>query len=88
MSSSKQCLGVVCINGISARAEGRKLAEQYGCQFIETSAKQRINVDEAFAMVVREIKRSEKVRSSGGIVGELSYLLYHRSISMAVRGSS
>lgn len=44
-------------------AEGRDLAKHFGCKFIETSAKQRINVDEAFCSLVREIRRYNKVRS-------------------------
>ncbi|KAK9711865.1 RAS1 protein [Basidiobolus ranarum] len=40
--------------------EGRDLAKQFGCRFIETSAKQRINVDEAFYNIVREIRRFNK----------------------------
>ncbi|OZJ02171.1 Ras-like protein 1, partial [Bifiguratus adelaidae] len=40
--------------------EGRDLAKSFGCTFIETSAKQRINVDEAFYNVVREIRRFNK----------------------------
>ena len=42
-------------------AEGRKLAKQLGCGFIEASAKHRTNVDEAFSNLVREI-RKYKVR--------------------------
>ena len=45
--------------------EGRDLAKHFGCKFIETSAKQRINVDEAFSQLVREIRKYNKVRSSG-----------------------
>ncbi|KAJ7723479.1 ras family-domain-containing protein [Mycena olivaceomarginata] len=41
--------------------EGRDLAKHFGCKFIETSAKQRINVDEAFSNLVREIRRFNKV---------------------------
>lgn len=37
------------------------MAQQFGCQFIETSAKLRINVDEAFTDLVREIRRYNKV---------------------------
>ncbi|KZT58126.1 ras-like protein, partial [Calocera cornea HHB12733] len=37
--------------------EGRQLAQHYGCKFLETSAKQRLNVDDAFATLVREIRR-------------------------------
>ncbi|KAI9473496.1 MAG: ras-like protein 1 [Benjaminiella poitrasii] len=36
---------------------GKSLAKQYGCQFLETSAKQKINIDEAFYGIVREIRR-------------------------------
>lgn len=36
--------------------EGRQLAKNFGCRFIETSAKQRINVDDAFYNLVREIR--------------------------------
>ncbi|KAL0572740.1 RAS1 protein [Marasmius crinis-equi] len=40
--------------------EGRDLAKHFGCKFIETSAKQRINVDEAFSTLVREIRKYNK----------------------------
>lgn len=40
--------------------EGRDLAKQYGCHFVETSAKVRINVDDAFYEVVRDIRRYNK----------------------------
>jgi GTPase KRas len=43
-------------------AEGRDLAKHFNCKFIETSAKQRINVDEAFTNLVREIRKHNKVR--------------------------
>lgn len=42
-------------------SEGRDLAKHFGCKFIETSAKQRINVDEAFSTLVREIRKYNKV---------------------------
>jgi hypothetical protein len=45
--------------------EGRDLAKHFGCRFIETSAKQRINVDEAFSQLVREIRKYNKV---GGLL--------------------
>ena len=41
--------------------EGRELAKHFGCRFIETSAKQRLNVDEAFSDLVREIRKYNKV---------------------------
>ncbi|KAG0358340.1 Ras GTPase [Podila minutissima] len=40
--------------------EGRELAKQFSSRLIETSAKQRINVDEAFYNLVREIRRFNK----------------------------
>ncbi|CAK5268816.1 unnamed protein product [Mycena citricolor] len=45
--------------------EGRDLAKHFNCKFIETSAKQRINVDEAFTNLVREIRRFNKEQASG-----------------------
>ncbi|KAK7745147.1 RAS1 protein [Diatrype stigma] len=39
------------------KSEGEALAKTFGCKFIETSAKSRINVDKAFYDVVREIRR-------------------------------
>jgi len=44
--------------------EGRDLAKQFGCSFAETSAKVRINVDEAFSNLVREIRRYNKGRQT------------------------
>lgn len=38
-------------------AEGEALARGFGCKFLETSAKSRINVDKAFYDIVREIRR-------------------------------
>lgn len=40
--------------------EGQDLAKQFNCCFIETSAKSRINVDNAFYDIVREIRRYNK----------------------------
>ena len=42
--------------------EGRDLAKHFGCKYIETSAKLRLNVDQAFSELVREIRRYNKVR--------------------------
>jgi hypothetical protein len=41
--------------------EGRTLARKLGSVFLETSAKLRINVDESFVGLVREIKSFNKV---------------------------
>jgi GTPase KRas len=46
--------------------EGQNLARQFGCKFIETSAKSRKNVDQAFFDIVREIRRYNKEMSSYG----------------------
>ena len=43
------------------RTEGRDLAKRFNAQCIETSAKQRVNVDEAFIAVVRAIRRYQNV---------------------------
>ena len=40
--------------------EGRDLANHLGCKLIETSAKVRHNVDEAFNSLIREITSSRK----------------------------
>ena len=44
--------------------EGEALARQFNCKFIETSAKSRINVENAFYDLVREIRRYNKEMSS------------------------
>ncbi|KAI9025888.1 ras-like protein 1 [Phycomyces nitens] len=44
--------------------EGQDLAKSFGSRFIETSAKQRIHVDEAFFEVVRDIRRFNKEQES------------------------
>ncbi len=50
------------------------MARQFGCRFIETSAKSRINVDNAFYDTVREIRRYNKDMSSypSGVSGHYS----------------
>lgn len=46
-------------------SEGQELAKSFNaCPFFETSAKKRINVEEAFYQLVREIKK-ELVGSGG-----------------------
>ncbi|ORZ09479.1 ras-like protein 3 [Absidia repens] len=46
--------------------EGRDLAKEFGSEFIETSAKQRTNVDEAFHDVVRDIRKYNKEQETRG----------------------
>lgn len=51
-------------NNSPRTTEGEALARQFGCKFIETSAKSRINVENAFYDLVREIRRYNKEMSS------------------------
>ena len=46
--------------------EGEALAQGMSCKFIETSAKTRTNVDNAFYEIVREIRRYNKEMSAYG----------------------
>ena len=50
--------------------EGRELARTWGCKFIETSAKSRINVDEAFHNLVREIRKFTAQAQSQGVAAD------------------
>ncbi|TDL21047.1 ras-domain-containing protein, partial [Rickenella mellea] len=56
--------------------EGRELAKRLKCGFIETSAKQGINVDEAFYNLVREIRVYDKVCRASIIFAEDSKLIW------------
>lgn len=49
--------------------EGEKLAKQFQCQFLETSAKQGINVDRAFFDLVRKIRVRNNEVPGGEIDG-------------------
>ncbi|KAF7296242.1 hypothetical protein HMN09_01093300 [Mycena chlorophos] len=42
--------------------DGRILAHRLGCTFIETSAKDRINVEDAFTNLIREIRKANRER--------------------------
>ncbi|KAJ3860111.1 ras protein [Lentinula novae-zelandiae] len=46
--------------------EGRDLAKHFGCKFVETSAKVRINVDQAFQDLVREIRKYNREQQTTG----------------------
>ena len=45
--------------------EGTELARKLNCPFVEASAKERINVDEGFYQVVREIRRISAQKAGG-----------------------
>lgn len=40
--------------------EGRGLAQQYNCPFVESSAKQRLNVEQSFFDLIREIRKARE----------------------------
>ena len=46
--------------------EGQDLAKSFGCPIYETSAKARINVEEAFYELVREIRKDNNRKTPGG----------------------
>jgi len=48
-----------------SKVEGADLARNFGVPFFETSAKQRLHVDEAFSELVREIRKMKKVDNAG-----------------------
>ncbi|GBP97598.1 Ras-like protein 1 [Eumeta japonica] len=43
-------------------AQAREVAKQYGVPFVETSAKTRMGVDDAFYTLVREIRKDKELR--------------------------
>lgn len=48
-----------------SKAEGQDLAKSFGCPFLETSAKSRINVEESFFELVREIRKQTGTKTDG-----------------------
>ncbi|KYQ93088.1 Ras GTPase [Tieghemostelium lacteum] len=62
--------------------EGQDLAKSFGCPFLETSAKIRVNVEEAFYSLVREIRKDlkgdskpEKNKKKRGLLGKANCLI-------------
>ncbi|KAL1927602.1 hypothetical protein VTP01DRAFT_3839 [Rhizomucor pusillus] len=48
-------------------AEGQQLAQEWGCPYLETSAKTRQNVEEVYTMLMRSIKaRKEQLQATEG----------------------
>ncbi|GAA5808559.1 Ras-like protein 3 [Mucor flavus] len=50
--------------------DGKALAKYYGCQFLETSAKQRIRIEETFYGIVREIRRLNEEKQGKNYLNE------------------
>lgn len=48
---------------VVSKEEGMALARSFGCKFMETSAKQRINVEQSFYELVREIRKYNREMS-------------------------
>lgn len=48
--------------------DGEDLAKEYKCPFFETSAKTRLNVDECFEALVREVWKSKPIPKKGKCV--------------------
>jgi len=46
-------------------AEGTEMARSFGCPFLETSAKSRINVEDSFFQLVREIRKQSSGDAGG-----------------------
>lgn len=51
---------------VVSKEEGMALARSFGCKFMETSAKARINVESAFYELVREIRKYNREMSGHG----------------------
>jgi hypothetical protein len=51
--------------------EGRDMANMFGCQFLETSAKAPTNVEQAFFTLVKEIRKYNQVRVSNHLFSNL-----------------
>ena len=49
--------------------EGQQLAKSFGCRFVESSALKRINVDEAFYDLVRDVRTRADGTSGAGAAG-------------------
>jgi GTPase KRas protein len=49
-----------------SREEGAALARQFGCEFLETSAKTAANVDRLFTDLVRTLRHQKELQENGG----------------------
>jgi len=49
-----------------SKEEAENLAQKFSCPFMETSAKNRINVDESFKFLVREVRKVNPATPTNG----------------------
>ncbi|KAA6408930.1 MAG: hypothetical protein FRX48_07274 [Lasallia pustulata] len=54
---------------VSAR-QGLEWARGRGCGFMETSAREMVNIEETFALVVRRVVEARRVKAEGGAAGQ------------------
>ena len=52
-------------DGVVTQQEGKELAASFGCPWMETSAKARIRVEDAFYELVREIRNELRANGNG-----------------------
>ncbi|KAJ7042572.1 ras protein [Mycena alexandri] len=55
-----------------SREEGEALARQFGCEFIETSAKTAQNVDRVFSTILRALRRTKEPYKLEGVTPNLA----------------
>lgn len=65
------------------RERGAELAREYGLKFMETSAKNSVNVDEAFMTLARDIKK--RLIDTGKLVSETSTSAGNHSHSVSIK---
>jgi GTPase KRas len=49
---------------------GLEWARKHGCGFMETSARNTVNIEETFALIVRRVVEARRVAAGGGMEGE------------------
>jgi GTPase KRas protein len=52
--------------------EGKYLAQSFGCEFLEASAKLKVNVDESFYEAVRDIRRHNKKQGTSSQIKDVT----------------
>ena len=54
--------------------KGQQLANDFGCAFIETSAKTRYNIDAAFELMVQQVQKARSTNNNGSSTSRSSTL--------------